>query len=99
MTVKVGDKSFANLKEAQDYMNELKKDPNYVPPVKEELTQDDKIDLAAQVDSLTDEDPELAEELDAALDEDADMKDGNEVPDELSEFLDKEEVSLESEVE
>jgi hypothetical protein len=32
--------------------------------------QTEAIDLAAQVDSLTDEDPELAEELDAALDED-----------------------------
>lgn len=34
-----------------------------------ELSADDKIDLAAQIDSLTDEDPELAEELDAALTE------------------------------
>lgn len=67
MTVKVNGKEFKTLKEAQDYSKELKADPNYVAPVQTKL--EDAIDLAAQVDSLTDEDPELAEELDAALDE------------------------------
>jgi hypothetical protein len=36
MTVKVNGKEFKDLKSAQDYATELKADPNYVPPVKEE---------------------------------------------------------------